>query len=44
MVGSACWEKFKEAFNLLGRTSKELDLKNQKEVDLFKKRKPQNNN
>ena len=43
MVGSACWEKFKkEGFlNLLGRTSKELDLKNQKEVDLFiKKEKP----
>jgi len=44
MVGSAVWRAFeKEGYNnLIGRTSKELDLKNQNEVKLFfEKERPQ---
>jgi GDP-L-fucose synthase len=37
MVGSACWRILQEAgyTNLIGKTSKELDLRNQKAVDEF---------
>ena len=37
MVGSACWKAFQnEGYNnLIGKSSKELDLKNQKEVNKF---------
>lgn len=44
MVGSACWRLFeKEGYNnLIGRTSKELDLRNQNEVkNFFEKEKPE---
>ena len=44
MVGSACWKKFKlKGFlNLIGRTSKQLDLTNQKDVEEFiKSEKPE---
>lgn len=43
MVGSACWRALTRAGynNLIGRTSKELDLRNQSEVENFiKKEKP----
>ena len=43
MVGSACWRALTSAgyTNLIGKTSKELDLRNQKEVDdLIKAEKP----
>ena len=43
MVGSACWRILQEAgyTNLIGKTSKELDLKNQQATDDFiKKEKP----
>ncbi len=43
MVGSACWKTFKEAGynNLIGKTSNELDLRNQKKVfEFLKKNKP----
>ena len=43
MVGSACWKKFeKEGYkNLVGKSSKELDLRNQKNTfDFFQKEKP----
>lgn len=43
MVGMAVWEAFKKRgyFNLIGRTSKELDLRNQQAVsDFFKIEKP----
>jgi GDP-L-fucose synthase len=43
MVGSACWRILQEAgyTNLIGKTSNELDLRNQKAVDEFiKKEKP----
>ena len=37
MVGSACWRILQEAgyTNLIGKTSKELDLKNQQATDDF---------
>jgi GDP-L-fucose synthase len=37
MVGSACWQAFKNAgyTNLIGKTSKELDLRNQSDVQDF---------
>ena len=37
MVGSACWRLFKSEgyFNLIGKTSKELDLKDQLAVEIF---------
>ena len=43
MVGSACWRKFKSKgyINLIGRTSNDLDLRNQKEVyDFLRNIKP----
>ena len=43
MVGSACWRIFEKLgySNLIGRTSKELDLRNQSQVyDFFKHSKP----
>ena len=43
MVGSACWRKFKSKgyINLIGRTSNDLDLRNQKEVyDFLRNVKP----
>ena len=44
MVGSACWRIFKEKGynNLIGRTSRDLDLRNQDKVeDFFLKEKPE---
>ena len=44
MVGSACWRAMDSAgySNLLGKTSKELDLRNQREVnDFFQKERPE---
>ena len=44
MVGTAIWAalKSKDYTNLIGRTSKELDLKNQNKVqDFFKTQKPE---
>tara|TARA_B110000259_G_scaffold79434_1_gene93032 strand:+ start:3102 stop:4037 length:936 start_codon:yes stop_codon:yes gene_type:complete len=44
MVGSACWRLFKKRgyLNLIGKSSKELDLRDQKAVlDFFKKNNPE---
>lgn len=44
MVGSACWRLFEKEgyFNLIGKSSKELDLRNQNEVkNFFEKEKPE---